>query len=270
MRSRWKAASWCWCWIWLVTSWKCGFPPYWSRINLTPVLVRAGAHSSGLRLFLTAGTHHIELIVKSEKSILRLLHLNLEQGRDCVTFCFVKCCKLLNLQQKNYMLTFYSLLFPFICILTARLLSLPSSIFHYAPDERQEDAMDRSPVHHCSFYHLSPYVRQEKKKPTWTCIGYSESTWASNERPSHRGTRAMSQSWCATLQASVDSFSMWQAFGTHHGRRQEGRGRKRNLHYMSLHQVTAQLISYVLQLISGQKTNLIKCSSESSLWKSSH
>lgn len=219
MRSRWKVSSWCWCWIWLVT-WKCSFPPYWSRINLTPVLVRAGTHSSGLKLFVTA----IELIVKSEKSILRLLHLNLEQGRDPITFCVVKCCKLLNLQQKNYMLTFYSLLFLFICILTARLLSLPLNIFHYAPDERQEDAMDRSPVHHCSFYHPSPYVRQEKKKPTWT--GYSESTWASNERPSHRGTRAMSQSCCAACRLQcIPSVCGWLLVRIMEDAKRDGGGR---------------------------------------------
>lgn len=58
--------------------------------------------------------------------------------------------------------------------------------------------------------------------------------WCESKPLRHKSNESVKLS---SLQASVHSFSMWQAFGTHQGRRLQGGRRRRNLHYMSPHQV---------------------------------
>lgn len=195
-----------------VHSINCLFPPYWTRVNLTPVLVVLVSESRDTQLWLEA--------------------VRYSWNRSYST---------------HFDLLLFFLLFLYICILIACLLLLHLSIFHYTLYGRQDAAMDRSPVHH-PFYHHQAHMSGN----TWTYVGYSESTWASNERPSHRGTRAMSQSCRAACRRQcIPSVCDRLLVHIKEGAGREGEGTGIYITWANTELRTAQLISDVLQLISG-------------------
>lgn len=147
------------------------------------------------------------------------------------------CVKLLNLQKRDYILFFDSSLCLFIYILTACWLFLASSITPLCSwwKARRCHGQITSP----SLFILSsgPMCRAREERDHMNMRRLQQEDlchWCESKPSRHESNESVKLS---SLQASVHSFSMWQAFGMHQGRHLQGGRRRRNLHYMSPRQV---------------------------------